>query len=330
VKIVYVGNFRNCTPAGEPFNTESHLAMSLEALGHQVVRLQEDKQTAELVGRRVAEERPALFLWTRTWPEKLRAGGLEMLRALPCPSVAYHLDLYAGLQRSRDLDSEPWWRCNYVFTADGGSEEFWRAHGVNHRWAPPGVFEPECFLAEPGPERFDVIFVGSGSNGYHPEWPYRRRLIDWLCDTYGPRFTAFGRGGREECVRGRALNRLYASAKVVVGDSLCLGFDHPRYWSDRIPETLGRGGFLIHPAIPGLADYFRAGVHLATYTFGDFDGLRRTIDHYLVADEEREQIRRTGHQYAKMTATYTVRMLWLLQTLARLEPSIAEAEAVAS
>lgn len=322
MKVCYVGNFRNCTDRGEPFNTESHLALSLEQLGHEVVRLQEDKQSAALVSDRVRAERADLFLWTRTWPEKLRDGGLEMLRSLPCPSVAYHLDLYAGLPRSRDIDSECWWRCKYVFTADGGSDDFWKSHGVNHIWAPPGVYGRECAMAEPGPERYEVIFVGSGSNGYHPEWPYRKRLIAWLHETYGERFTLFGRGGKRECVRGAALNELYASAKVVVGDSLCLGFDHPRYWSDRVPETIGRGGFLIHPQIPGLEENYRAGEHLATYRYGDFDGLKATIDRYLAHDEEREQIRRAGHAHVKAHHTYVHRMAWMLDVLAAAEPTL--------
>ncbi|MFH0902130.1 MAG: glycosyltransferase [Pseudomonadota bacterium] len=319
--IAYVGNFEARTPSGELFSTESHLSASLEQLGHTVVRLQENRVTAEQVAFRVRECAADLFLWTKTG-EWLRGDREEMLRVIKCPTVAYHLDLYAGLPRSANVDSEPWWRCKYVFTADGGSDDFWREHRINHYWAPPGVYGKECYLAEPGPERYDVIFVGSGKNGYHPEWPYRKQLLDWLANTYGERFVLFGRGGELECVRGAALNQLYASAKVVVGDSLCLGFQHRRYWSDRVPETLGRGGFLIHPAVSGLEQFFRNREHLVTYDYGDFDGLKQTIDYYLAHDEERETIRLVGHEEVKSRHTYANRMAWMLETVRRSETRV--------
>lgn len=318
MKIAYVGNFTPRTERGEPFSTESHISATLELMGHDVLRLQESKVDADEVLVNVLAEKAGMLLWTRTWPERLRHGGLEMLRALyeaGIPTVAYHLDLYAGLPRSRDIDEEPWWRCSAVFTADGGSDDFWKAHGVNHVWSPPGVYAPECYIAEPGPERYDVVFVGSGSNGYHPEWPYRKKLIDWLHATYGSRFRCFGRGTGRECVRGAALNELYASAKIVVGDSLCLGFDHSRYWSDRVPETLGRGGFLIHPHIDGLDEAYGYGRDLVAYEYGDFDGLKRVIDYYLDHGDDREQIRRSGHAHVKAHHTYTHRMQAMLDSV---------------
>ena len=61
-------------------------------------------------------------------------------------------------------------------------------------------------------------------------------------------------------IRGKELNDLYATAKVVVGDTLCKGFNYPYYFSDRLFETTGRGGFLIHPYIKGLEDYFEVKV----------------------------------------------------------------------
>jgi hypothetical protein len=62
--------------------------------------------------------------------------------------------------------------------------------------------------------------------------------------------------------------------KVLVGDS-CLAGSPARYWSDRIPETLGRGGFLIHPEVQGLEGQHPS---LVTYPLGDFAVLRDKID----------------------------------------------------
>jgi hypothetical protein len=308
VTIAYVGNF------GPPHSTENHVAATLEAMGHTVSRMQEVGPYALRAEDVTARLHTAdLLLWTRT-PPGLKGDAPRMLRTaarMGIPSVALHLDLYAGLARGVDVAKEPWWTCQYVFTADGGSEAFWQEHGIRHHWLPPAVFGPEAYMAEPNGRRYDVIFTGQ--RDYHPEWKYRPQLVDWLASTYGARFRRFPMPG-EHAVRGHDLNVLYASTKVVVGDSLCLGFTHPRYWSDRLPETLGRGGFLIMPEIEGLRDFY-APDELVTYTFGDFAGLREKIDYYLTHDDEREAIRRAGHEATKRHSTYTHRMEAMLKTV---------------
>lgn len=297
LKVLYIGNFKPW------WSTETHVAASLEDLGHSVIRLQEDEVQAPDVVRHANEDGADFLLWTRTWA--MRGDATTMLSAIKIPTVAYHLDLYAGLERSKGVATEPWWRCTHVITADGGSDAFWREHGINHHWLPPAVYAKECYLAGPD-EKFaaDVVFVGS--YGYHKEWSYRPLLIDNLRKRYGDRFKLWGSHG--EVVRGQRLNILYASAKVVVGDSCCLGFNHPTYWSDRVPETLGRGGFLIHPEIPGLERDFVYGEHFASYQFNDFDGLYRQIDYYLDHPDERDRIRRAGHEHVKAAHTYAHRM----------------------
>jgi len=182
------------------------------------------------------------------------------------------------------------------------------AKGINHFWMPPGVFEPECSLAEPVPEMVqDVIFVGS--YGYHPEWPYRRELIDWLKTTYRSRFTHHDHASG---MRGHRLNQLYASAKVVVGDSCCPGFKQTRYWSDRVPETLGRGGFLIHPWIRGIEEQFQDRKHFIEYEYGNLRNLATDIQFYLEHTEARERIRLAGHEWVKAHHTYTHRVKAML------------------
>lgn len=160
--------------------------------------------------------------------------------------------------------------------------------------------------------KYPVVFVGS--KGYHPEFPYRLRLLLWLERTYGEEFTQFGGGGVGN-VRGHDLNRVYASTKVVVGDTLCLGFDYPDYFSDRVFETTGRGGFIIHPRIRGIERCFVEDEEIVLYTYGDFDELQEKIDYYLEHDEERERIRLAGHERTKRDHTYTERWTTILETI---------------
>lgn len=325
MRIIYVGNFtqRHCT--------EVHIAKTLENLGHEVIQLQEnDPATLYELDNRMSAWKQVnidLFLFTRTWGETVTLEHLDKLHQYGIPSASYHLDLYVGLSRKylhkgKSLDeilqTDPFWRTDFVFTPDGDqkSAEVFKRNGVKHYYLKPGVFEPDCYMAYPEEPKIDVLFVGGGDkpgspNGYgHPEWPYRDKLIGWLYEIYGERFKKFGHP--QETVRNEELNQLYANSKVVVGDSVCIDFNHSHYWSDRVYETLGRGGFLIHPYIKGMEEEFKDKEHLVYYPFGSVATLKELIDYYLEHDEERERIRRAGHEFVKNNATYTHRIKQML------------------
>jgi hypothetical protein len=314
MNIAFLGNFRPRTALGEPFSTESHLAATYELLGHQVLRLQEDETDKRTIPALCHAGGVALFHWVDTWHSDYPGGFwmLDELRRLGIPSVGYTLDLFVGLPRETLLDVDPWFRCDFYFSADGGHPDVWAAKGINHHWMPPAVFAPECYLAEPDPALVqDIIFVGS--YGYHPQWPYRQQLIDWLKVTYGSRFTHYDHSSG---MRGHRLNQLYASARVVIGDSCCPGFIQRDYWSDRVPETLGRGGYLIHPWISGMEAHFRSDRHFVGYRFGDFVYLQRLIEEALIGPQWRLAVRLAGHEHVKTHHTYTNRLQAMLEIVA--------------
>lgn len=302
MRIAFLGNF------GVSYSSESHHAASLEALGHQVIRLQEPKTPAEQI---LSEASAAdVFVWVHThqWDTRGIEWALKGIKAAGVPVVAYHLDLYLGLRRWKQYESDPYMRLiDHFFTVDRLMADWLNQNTeVTGHYLPAAVFGPECYLAEPdSPHGNDVIFVGS--KGYHPEWPYRPQLIDWLRDTYGPRFTHVGGDGDTGTIRGADLNRLYASSKVAVGDTLCLNFDYPDYWSDRVYETLGRGGALIHPYVKGMERTFTDMTHLAFYQYGDFDELRELIDLFVDSPVDRETMRLAGHEMVKSSETYAQR-----------------------
>jgi hypothetical protein len=317
VILAYVGNFT------APYCTEVHVAKSLELEGHQVVRIQERPMMDwSAIPAKVHDRGAAMLLWTRTWDQD-RDGclaALTNLRADGVPSAFYHLDRWWGLEREYQIHSEPFFRCDVVFSPDGGNDERWAEAGVNHRWLPPGVFGPEC---EGGhvDRRFhhDVVFVGSHPYP-HVEWePYRTELLVTLRARFGDRLAIWpGRnpnGTPRRPIRNRDLTNLYTSAKVVVGDSCLIG-NPTRYWSDRIPETMGRGGFLIHPEVEGLGEWYEDGRDLVTYPVGDFDQVVKLVEHYLDDDEGREAIRARGHALVMGRDTYQHRMRAVLETMA--------------
>ena len=287
--------------------TESELAWTLEQMGHTVLRLQENTVSTNDMLTLCRQHHVSLFLYVHTHGWKT-PGTFPMeeligaLRAEEIPTASFHLDLYWGLgQHHREawVGQHPFWQTDRVFTADGGHQSKFEARGVRHQWLPPAVAARHCYRGNICPEYdFDVIFVGSRK--YHAEYPFRERLIQWLERTYHRRFRRFG-GDCGGVVREGRLNDLYASAKVVVGDSCFAG--SPFYWSDRVPETLGRGGFLIHPATEGLNIE-----GLATFPARDLETLKGLIDHHIQNPEARHVCTERAMTDVRLHHTYTQRM----------------------
>lgn len=303
MKIAYIGNFTL------PFCTEVHIAKTLENMGHEVTLIQENLINPNRLIERIQGHQMLLF--TRTWGGYVKLQHLVELKELGIPTVSYHLDLYVGLKREAGIEDDPFWRTEYVFSADGDpeSQKYFEARGINHHWLMPAVFEEGCYMAEPNKDpklQGDVIFVGAGAEYGHPEWPYRHQLVKWLEENYGSRYQKYGHPQR--VVRERELNQLYANAKISIGDSVNIGFKHRNYTSDRLFESMGRGAFTIYPRIQGIEELFEDGKEIIWYDYGDFQGLKDKIDHYLTHDDEREAIRKAGFEKVKREHTYRQRM----------------------
>lgn len=326
MKIYMVGNFT------APWCSEVHWAKSLEKLGHEVTRQQENKIVKNTILNDVVGH--DMFLWVRTWEGYVKQEDIDNVRSLGIVSVNVHLDLFVGIGRGATLDTDPRWRTDYVFTADGDpkSQEIFEAHGINHFWLRAGVFDEGCEMFEPNddPElQGDIVFVGGGKEYAHPEWSYRKKLIEFLERTYPKQYKKYGHP--QKLVREKDLNQLCANSKIVIGDSLNLGFKHPYYWSDRVYETTGRGGFIIHPLIKGLEDDFVTydgrvddggfwdkapePVELMTYEYGNFAMLKQRIDFFLKDDKYREEIRKAGFERTKRDHTYTKRLQEMLDII---------------
>ncbi len=315
--VAYLGNFE---PA---HSTENHLTRAWEANGHEVVRLQENDPASWAL---LPYLRADLVLWTHTWSYQLDPAAvteaLSRHRRHGTPIVAYHLDRLWGLDREHLVATHPFFvEPDIVVTADGGHDLEWARAGITHRWLPPAVDAAEA--ASEGRKRaiysHPVVFVGSWS-WYHAEWPWRLTMVQALTRRYGRRFACWPQRNTQ-AVRGQALNDLYASATVVVGDS-CLAGSPGRYWSDRVPETIGRGGALIHPDVPGMAEAgLVAGQHFAGYALdeNDSDGsllaLYQAIDRLLEDHDLRKQLRLDGRAEVLAHHTYDVRVRQLVALL---------------
>lgn len=312
MNILFIGNH---IPS---HSTETHHRKTFEKMGHTVIQIQENNTSIKEISDKFVDV--DLVYWTHT--HSFRFGEpAEVVKLFSeikelVPVIGYHLDLWLGLERQKDLSSDPYWMClTHFFSVDKLMADWLNEHtAIKGYYLPPGVYEDECYIAEPDRIKYPHDIVFTGSKGYHKEYPYRGILIDWLQKTYGDKFAHYGGGGLPG-LRGHELNTLYASAKVVVGDTLCKGFDYPYYFSDRLPETTGRGGFLIFPFIKGVEIMYDLGRELIAYKYGDFEDLKVKIDYYLNNDEKREELRLAGHKRAKASHTYTQRLSHIMETL---------------
>lgn len=316
MKFCYLGNFKF------HWCTEVHISGTLELLGHKIIRLQEGKTDLDTIIKEA--NRSDMFLWTRT-PNLVNIDGNIMLKNISPIKVSYHLDLYMGISREKDVPNDPFFKTDFVFQADGDPRSLkkFKDLGINAYYMKPGVFAPECYLTESRIDlRHDLVFIGS-NHGYHREWTYRRTLIEWLAKNYKDRFRLYP-NKRISPIMGHELNQLMASTKIVIADALNVSpdgsgklFDHTYYWSNRIVEETGRGGFVIHPRVKGLEENFEDKKHIVMYDFNNFKQLKELIDYYLAHDEEREKIRLLGHAHTKQNHTFHHRLEKMFEILKR-------------
>lgn len=298
MRIAFVGNF------GCDFSTESHHAWTWEHMGHEVIRLQENKTNSQEV--LTACKKADAFQWTHTHGWSFPGENEITPASIKVPSFSYHLDKYFGIgSRENSYLDHPSFHLDYFFSTDGGNDERWKDASINHHWILPGVVEYGAYSAGALPVDFiPVLFCGSA--GYHGEYPWRGQMVQELQRNYGTKFQV--RTG----IREAPLNALYSAAKVVVGDHIFAGC--PRYCSDRLFETLGRAGFLIYPETEGITDQIPG---LVTYHPQDIQDLFNKIDYFLDTAHEQERLERqkTSHEWVKKNGTYTQRLGEILKVM---------------
>lgn len=265
MKIALIGKF-------EKMYDEEYIAKSFEMLGHNVIRYEHNiPNIYEAVNFRGAD----VVIFTK-W---------NYIRGMfNVPSVCWVFDLYWGYPREELIKDAPFFKADHVFTTDGGHEDKWKELGINHKCVRQGIYSKECYILEPdNPD--GIVFVGSDNHLYPDRTKMIRRLEEDYKDVkwYGRKSPDF--------IRGDKLNVLYSKTKIVVGDSVY----SPHYWSNRVVETLGRGGFLIHRDVPGLKEEYP---YLVTYD-GTYDDLKKKIDYYLSHEDERREVVKKNFEWVR-------------------------------
>jgi hypothetical protein len=321
--VAYVGNF------GPPNSTENDLLKALGNLGHSVIPLQEEQRASwQALRQGITDVAYDLILWTRTAslaaeiPHDVQRLMQYQARRAGIPTVGYHLDRWWGLARETDIFTEPWFQCDHVFTADGAHAANWLIAGVNHHWLPPAIAADKCYRGSIRDDfNWQAAFVGSWQGGYHEEWPHRQQLVDKLRNALGRKVAFFPQRQGDQRIDREDRADLFATVKVVIGDSALVpayeGVPMHHYCSDRVFETIGQGGLLLHPYVEGIignnpADIFQAGTHCLAWTLYDWADLAAKIQWAATHPAAAETIKQTGFDLVRTSHTYNQRMQAML------------------
>lgn len=314
MRLLLLGNLRAAN------STENDFKHAFEQLGFTVDTVQED----DWINGKVKVREPdgdVMLVWVRTWPAstELVEAQLSAWKTAGIPIVGAHLDRFFGLigrdDRQNKIYTDPYWRwLDWWFTADPCQEHWEAAIPATTVWMPPAVSTRNPLDVEPNPTRwdYDVVFVGNTDpDSYHPEHTHRFAMLAKLRARYGRRFAELPGKGKPRIV-GADLTEIYRTVPVVVGDSCLVGLD--RYHSDRVPETLGRQGFLLHPNCDWGGTY-QPGVHLDTWRLGDWEHMFDRVDHALDNPEGRQLVAVQGQEHTIAHHTYTDRAHTIAETV---------------
>lgn len=255
-----------------------------------------------------------LVLWTHThgWPTTPEgAEQVERFRDAGVPIVGYHLDRWWGLRRQSEVYQNVYFQLMDRFYVADPQVERWADAGVDAVWTPPAVSDRHKLDGEVSPKWVgpSVAFVGNTSNDYHPEHTHRRDMLDRLRKRYGRRFIEIP-GPNRSAIRGDELADIYASIPVIVGDSCLVGLDS--YWSDRVPESVGRGAYLVQPQTYW-GDEWEPGVHFDVWRVGDWSGMETAIDAALGDADHRAGVAAAGAHHVRTHHLYRHRIAQVLE-----------------
>lgn len=172
--------------------------------------------------------------------------------------------------------------------------------------------------------KYDVTFVGS----FHP---YRKWFVDTL-KKRGIKIEAFGNGWENGPLSADNMNKLFITSKINLNIGNSNSFDIRyllSYWK-AIPllfrskknasqikarnfEIPYFSGFQLTDYVPTIEDYFHLGKELICYT--SVDEAEFLIKYYLENNEEREYIKKLGHEKAILEHGYLNRFRKIMEQI---------------
>lgn len=141
-KILFIGNF------SIDYCTEVHHKKTFEKLGIEVIAVQENKTNYEEIFNKLISDDIDMIYHTHThgWEIDRIEDIYKLAKKMNIPTVGYHLDLWKGIQREADLETDPYWNIEYFFTVDKLFVADLEKKGIKAHYLPAGVFEDEAII----------------------------------------------------------------------------------------------------------------------------------------------------------------------------------------
>jgi len=300
-KILYLGNWDN------PFSdtTENHIKHSFEKLGHRVIPINEKHfyQERNRILEEIYYEGVDMFFFHKAGLDvyDIPAQDItELLTYITCKKVFWFFDKVEV--NVPEKKRERWMELVIPFVDYGFlTDETWiRRHKYpNISVLRQGIGDKDLSLGKYKKE-YDVPIAFLGT-----VYGKRREWVMALKKEFGNDFRVFNN------IFGQNLKDFCASSKILIGLS------YPSddfYWSSRIYQTTGNGGFLITPRLEGLKEEgWIEGEHYVGYS--TYSELVEKIKYYLEHEEERQKIQKQGYGFCISHFTYTDRVKELLSKI---------------
>jgi len=317
MRIAFIGGF-------DRLYDEEGKARSFEKLGCEVLRVSEVGFDDSSLNK-IKEWSPDVVMSAKFLIEpSLRDDLFKHCRDNFIKTAAWHPDLYhygppvAGEQRLAWINNKAGlYAADYVFSPEGGemNDRLYRRLGIKHHTVRQAPFDETVKIVNSADvsdltdkESIDILFIGSM---YQIADQFRPALVSFLQSEFNDRFLWLGQ--TEHQVREERLSTIISKTKIVMGES----FYYPGYWSNRVYETIGRGGFILHPYVPGLEEEFEEGKECVFFDRWNFSDLQNKINYYLdPANEwERKSIVRNGMERVKKDHTLLNRCKQIMEIL---------------
>lgn len=293
--INFVANYQNGY-VGE-VGDATHLARELEALGHTVRRIPQDEWREYCIDGKdypnVPKNLNADINIICKWHHFYDGRFIDELRKGSGAPVFYWVWDYMWDQGIPD------WHMKMVNTADlylgNDVKSVYYKLCKNAYYFPFDVADGSISPVGVTSKDIDVAFFGSCiGQGDRIQWLTEINktnpvtVFAWNADAWAGRgFQAYA------AVYGQKFAQTVARCKIILGFSVepdCWG-----YWSNRVGKILSLGGFLLYQYAPGMELFLRDGVEY----FSSIEEAREKIDHYLIAEEERNAIAKRGYEIGR-------------------------------
>lgn len=279
---------------------EGAIHYALESLGHKVQRVR------EVMGHKAPNVEGDVCLFHK-WED------VASIRRMPCPKVFWYFDLVEyedPTLAKRNANRVAWMRrivpaVDLGFCTDGDwvnkdqSGKLLRLlQGADVRYAGRG--EGQDIDCDPPINTPPILLTGIRNGGR-----LRSSFVDEMAITYGTSFQNVTHG-----IHQQSLADLIARSRFIVAPD---GPVTDHYWSNRVYNTLGFGGFLLHPYCATLTQHYHHGREIVYYA--NRRELHELIKQYWNAPEERLRIAMGGLDRTLREHTYTHRCRQLMNII---------------